>query len=525
MASPQSPAASTDSLDNGPPSLEQLVSHFVSAKRSLASIHQVWRANEVVTQARQLLEVDAVLTSKIAFLRRGLDEQTKTLRTLRYGVDLVGVEGHDEFKELLANLDESSQHLHNTLQFLKETPIHSTLQPPGTPQKYLFDFIDSSSVDDLEASLRACIDRTNEADSSLAETIDAFGASLARLDDALDACPPPPEPSPSPLPSSFRQLEAHATETASLLQSLVRHYDLCVTALKHTEGGNEAATRATSDESPLPSSNDLPHDLDPNLHVNLDQLDLDVASLRPDAPPPPPMTETERADMLAVLANDAAEVDDVVAEIRDRVSDMEALAAEMAGHIEGLQVSYTAHLQAFRVMVDVGKEVPEHLVGCRTFQARWGEEKTKIEEGMLALEGLREFYDGFLDAYDGLLVEVDRRRSVRIKMEVIAREALQKIERLYEDDLAARNTFHITQGEHLPSDIWPGLVDPPPRYEIMVSSNRDLAPSAPETGEQQHGKRDADVEEIKRRIRDISIPALPDDVVDAAVRRMEKRRA
>lgn len=144
------------------------------------------------------------------------------------------------------------------------------------------------------------------------------------------------------------------------------------------------------------------------------------------------MTEAERADMLAVLANDAAEVDDVVAEIRDRVSDMEALAAEMAGHIEGLQVSYTAHLQAFRVMVDVGKEVPEHLVGCRTFQARWGEEKTKIEEGMLALEGLREFYDGFLDAYDGLLVEVDRRRSVRIKMEVIAREALQKIERLYE---------------------------------------------------------------------------------------------
>ncbi|KAH7062232.1 autophagy-related protein 17 [Macrophomina phaseolina] len=488
MASPQSLAASTGSLDNGPPSLEQLVSHFVNAKRSLASIHHVWRANEIVTQARQLLEVDAVLTSKIAFLSRGLDEQTKTLRTLRYGVDLVGVEGHDEFKELLASLDETSQHLHNTLQLLKETPIHSTLQPPGTPQKYLFDFIDSSSVDDLEASLRACIDRTNEADSALAETIDAFGASLVRLDDALDACPPPPDPDPSLLPPSFRQLEGHATETASLLQSLVRHYDLCVTALKHTEGGNEAATRATSDE--------------------------------PDAPPPPPMTEAERADMLAVLANDAAEVDDVVAEIRDRVSDMEGLAAEMAGHIECLQASYTAHLQAYRVMIDVGKEVPEHLAGCRTFQARWGEEKAKIEKGMLALEGLREFYDGFLDAYDGLLVEVDRRRQVRIKMELIAREALRKIDRLYEDDLAARNTFHITQGEHLPSDIWPGLVDPPPRYEIVVSSNRDLAPSTAETGEQ-----DTVIEDIERRIRDISIPALPDEIVDAAVRRMERRRA
>lgn len=315
---------------------------------------------------------------------------------------------------------------------LKNTPIHGTLQPPGTPQKYLFDFIDSSSVDDLEASLRACIDRTNEADSALAETIEGFGASLARLDDALDSCPPAPDSSPSPLPSSFHQLEGHATETAGLLQSLVRHYDVCVTALKHTEGGNEAATRATFEESPLPSATDLPHDLDPNLHVNLDQLDIDVASLRPDAPPPPPMTEAERADMLAVLANDAAEVDDVVAEIRDRVSDMEGLAGDMAGHIEALQTSYSGHLNAFRVMVDVGKEVPEHLASCRTFQARWGDEKTKIEEGMLALEGLREFYDGFLDAYDGLLVEVGRRRQVRIKMEVIAREALRKIERLYD---------------------------------------------------------------------------------------------
>ncbi|KAL1638739.1 Autophagy-related protein 17 [Diplodia intermedia] len=498
MASPQSPAASIGSLDNGPPSLEQLVAHFVSAKRSLASIHHVWRANEVVTQARQLLEVDAVLTSKIAFLGRGLEEQTKTLRTLRYGVDMVGVEGHDEFQEMLASLDESSHHLHNTLHLLKETPIHTTLQPPGTPQKYLFDFIDSSSVKDLEASLRGCIDRRSEADSVLTETIDAFGASLARLDDAIDTCPPPPDPSPSPLPPSFRQLEGHATETASLLQSLVRHYDLCVTALKHTEGGNEAATRAASDESPLPSSNDLPHDLDPNLHVNLDQLDIDVASLRPDAPPPPPMTEAERADMLAVLANDAAEVDDVVAEIRDRVADMEGLAAEMAGHIEALQAAYSAHLQAFRLMVDVGKEVPEYLASCRTFQARWGEEKTKIEEGVLALEGLREFYDGFLDAYDGLLVEVDRRRSVRIKMEQYARDALRKIERLYED--------------------------PPPRYELVMSADRETAPSATMTRDKQ-SRQQAEVEEMERRIRDISIPSLPDDVVDGAIRRMEERRA
>lgn len=80
------------------------------------------------------------------------------------------------------------------------------------------------------------------------------------------------------------------------------------------------------------------------------------------------------------------------------------------------------------------------------------------------------------------------------------------------------------QGEHLPSDIWPGLVDPPPRYDIVVSSDRDAAPSATMTGDKQ-SRRQAEVEEIERRIRDISIPALPDDVVEGAIRRMEERRA
>lgn len=100
MASPQSPAASAGSLDASPPSLEQLVTHFVNAKRALSSIHHVWRANEVVTQARQLLEDDAVLSSKSSFLRKAIDEQLKTLKALRYGIELVGLEGSAEFKVL-----------------------------------------------------------------------------------------------------------------------------------------------------------------------------------------------------------------------------------------------------------------------------------------------------------------------------------------------------------------------------------------------------------------------------------------
>lgn len=35
------------------------------------------------------------------------------------------------------------------------------------------------------------------------------------------------------------------------------------------------------------------------------------------------------------------------------------------------------------------------------------------------------------------------------------------------DDLAERETFKDEQGDHLPVDIWPGVLDPPVRYSII----------------------------------------------------------
>jgi autophagy-related protein 17 len=35
------------------------------------------------------------------------------------------------------------------------------------------------------------------------------------------------------------------------------------------------------------------------------------------------------------------------------------------------------------------------------------------------------------------------------------------------DDLVDRETFKEEQGDHLPVDIWPGVLDPPVRYSIV----------------------------------------------------------
>ncbi|KAF2086357.1 hypothetical protein K490DRAFT_44720 [Saccharata proteae CBS 121410] len=489
-----SPHSSTASLDHGPPTLEQLVSHFVASKRSLASMSHVVRANEVVTEARHLLELDAVLSAKNAFVRRALDDQLSSLRAIRHGVELVAVDGQVEFKGILVTLDTSSTHLQSTLKTLRETPIHASLQPNSTPQKHLFDFIDSSSVDALNASLRQCIDRTNEASSTLTDTLNAFDDALSSIVDALAEWPSAP-PTPSPLPSAFLDLELHATETASLLQSLVRHYDLCVTALKHTEGGPTAAASATASANAVSDLPDLPSDL---AGIPVETLNPEDDNDDANMPPPEPMSAAEKVEMLAVLVNDAAEVEEAVAEIRDRVADMEAQLDSMVAHVDALRGEHAALRRAVKAVKDVGhRQVPGWIAGCREFQLRWDEERARIEEGMLALEGLGEFYEGFLDAYDGLLVEVGRRRRVREKMEQVAREAARKIEKLHDDDFAARASFRAAQGEHLPLDIWPGLQDPPVRYDI-VALDRD----------EERG----------------SVPDLPREVVEEAMQRIAARR-
>jgi autophagy-related protein 17 len=106
MASPGSPASSGGSKsyrDPDPypppaPGLEDLVSHFVAAKRALNIQTALWRANDMVTAARELLEENAILSAKNVSVRNIVDEQTDSLEAARRGMHLVQAEVQTEFE-------------------------------------------------------------------------------------------------------------------------------------------------------------------------------------------------------------------------------------------------------------------------------------------------------------------------------------------------------------------------------------------------------------------------------------------
>ncbi|MCJ1244496.1 autophagy protein 17 [Trapelia coarctata] len=445
-------ASSTSSLppeqhdSASPPSLELLVAHLLAAKRSLSCVEQVYRANDLVIQTRQALEDQTKLIARTVFLHNGSHAQVQLLGHVLSHIRNIAREGESDFKSVLQVLDLSESRLRQTLQQLRATVIEPSLRPVDEPSKSLVDFVDESGVEGLLGTIKESIDATVAARQTFKKSNKSFEDEIAHVRSLLE-----PEDGQrgngelssglrSPIPDILQGMEEHAQEMADNLESLVKHFDVCVTAIKHTEGGGAAAQNIATD---------LPEGVSLGL-TNEDE----------------PLSEEERMEMLAVLEKDASEVEEVVIEIKDRSTEMEAYFERSVAHSDLLSESHAREIAAYKLLEEVGAKLPTYILQSQIFLAKWEDEKVKIEERMEELETVRDFYDGFLRAYDKLIIEIGRRKTMETKVAKVAQEAMAKIDRLYAEDVADRDSFRQEQGDFLPVDIWPGLMLPPKRYKV-----------------------------------------------------------
>ena len=484
-ASPSPPTSPQQaSTYRGEPSLERLVLHFVAAKKSLTATQHVYRATELATSSRALIEEIAALNAKNSYARRGVDEQLETLREIRAAVSDAGENAGDEFTQTIASLDVANDRLQSTLASLRKVIIDRSLQKPKaieedqyqsqylrresptnsdetSKQKTLYDFVDEANHEDLLASLRTLIDTFNDSRADLDDNIARFDDSIARIASATqnldegdtDSSNPPSkitpydEP-PLSIPALFHDMESHAAEMAVLLQSLISHYDLCVSALKHTEGGGEAAREAVQASE---------------LTKNAQGVE---ESLYAAAAVPDPMDAAERAEMLRVLENDAAEVEDVVGELRERGGEIEGLYGQLSTRAESARKTMRGLRRAVEGMHAVKDALPVYLDAVAGFKEGWSNLRAAMAGKTQELVGLCGFYEQFWSGYKKLLREVDRRAAVEAQMARVAEKARRDLEKLYEADREAREEFVDEVGGFLPGDIWPGLADRGIRWEV-----------------------------------------------------------
>jgi autophagy-related protein 17 len=452
-------ASPSASLQNPKPRLETLIAHLLASKRSLSSIHQVHRATTILSKARSDLESTAILAARTTFLQRSLASQLKILRGVQFELENVVRNGQAEFASILKELDEAGKRLEQTIHRLKSTKIEpgfratnptrsgtSESETKTESKESLYDFVDAAPVEDLKDSLKASIAEVQQAKREMEQSLQDFEEDLQAVNSALGGKTAVSSSSsstfqPPSIPAILKALENHAREAAASLESLVKHFDLCVTAIQHTEGGGAAVAK--------------------NLEVGELPEGVNVEGFRA---PTHPITEDERKEMMAVLDNDAAEVEEVVIEIQDRISQMEAQLDQVLLWKERKESENEEVIATIKLLGQVSTRLSGYIQQSQAFVARWGEEKLKIEQGMAGLEDLRDVYRNFLRAYDGLIVEVARRKAARNQMEKVVRETHTKLQLLYEDDIEEREAFRIDQGEYLPMDIWPGLSDPPAQY-------------------------------------------------------------
>lgn len=497
---PTSPQAA--STYHGEPDLERLVSHFVAAKKSLTATQHVYRATELAATSRALIEEIAILNAKNSYARRGVDEQLETLRSIRSAVVDAGEGAGDEFQQTIAKLDVANDRLQATLGSLRKVVINRSLQKPKKlseqaneyqsqflrdenaadddddddgQEKTLYDFVDEANHEDLLGSLRSLIDTFNDARGDLDDNVTRFDDSITSIHEAVQGdaygSNPPSKPTPYdepplPIPTLFHDMESHAAEMATLLQSLVSHYDLCVSALKHTEGGGEAAREAVQAAEFAKNA--------PGAEESLYGATV-----------PEPMDEGERTEMLRVLENDAVEVEDVVGEIRERGGEMEGLYEQLSQKAEGARKTMRGLRRAMEVMHAVKDALPVYLDAVAGFKESWTNIQAAIQGKTQELVGLCGFYEQFWSGYKKLLREVDRRAAVEAQMAKVAEKARRDLEKLYEADREAREEFVDEVGGFLPGDLWPGLAERGSRWEVReIAADGDGG-----GGEYDHGRR------------------------------------
>ncbi|KKY15537.1 putative kinase activator [Phaeomoniella chlamydospora] len=460
------------------PSLDVLVGHLLASKRSLSAVGHLHRASTIISEARSTLERTAVTSARSAFLRRSLTSQIRILETVQSQLASLAWQGQSDFRLVVTELDEANAQLESAVNGLRNTVVDQAFRPHEQVTKTLVDFVDEKPVEEIRENLRNGIEGLDNAINVLTEENTAFENELSSIKDALanstygkgeDSVESFNLKNP-PLTAIIHDMEDHAKEMAVSIESLVKHFDLCVTAIRHTEGGGAAAHNMIT--------GDLPEGLDMENHV----LNIPTHSISPE----------EHIEMLTVLNNDASEVDDVVTEVQDRISEMELQLDQILTHRDRTLRTSSAISTSFHRLEALATKLPHYTSQANRFRTTWADHEMQINDSLNSLSDLRDVYTHFISAYFGLIVEVDRRKRFNQHMNSIVREAQTQLQSLYEDDLAEREAFRHDQGDYLPSDIWPGLADPPARWVIeKVEGEENTIPGLPKDK----------VEDAKRRVR------------------------
>lgn len=450
--------------------VDTLVNHLLAAKRSLSTISVVFRANELATNARNEHEDAAILAAQSRFLRRSILDQTAILARLRRSLQATYNWGTNDFKSLIHTMDEVDGSLGAMMSVLRAKKVQSSLRPPGEEPKTLLDFVDEESVHKLRDAMKKSIEELQGVQQSFDGDLLRLDTDIRNLKTIISEASISPSGADSsnkpqvPMTERLDNLISYSAHMASNLASLTNHFDLCVTAIRTTEGAAALARRKAA-ETTQPQGPD-----GVSISGVIAEQESNVSDLEP-------KTARDRAEMLKVVVQDAGEVDDVVGEIHEGLRMMEQEYGDFQEQVAQTKQAYEGMMQAYIALGEIGERLTDYLAAEEDFKQRWEMEKEVVFSHLKEMHELKEFYGRYSGAYDGLVLEVERRRNVNERVEAIWRKAQENVNKIMETDQSARDTFYTDVGEYLPTDLWDDMQGPAIKWKVIRERADDAAKS------------------------------------------------
>lgn len=245
----------------------------------------------------------------------------------------------------------------------------------------------------------------------------------------------------------------HSSNMAQLLASLTNHFDMCVTAIRTTEGAAAVARRKAADA-------DNEGEGAVSISGVIAEQESNLSALEP-------KTAADRAEMLKVVVQDAAEVGDVVQEMQDRLAAMDAEAEQVRAQTQRARTLHAATLDTCTALNEVGDRLAAYTAAADDFRQRWELEKTAVHDRLREMGDLTAFYERYAGAYDSLVLEVERRRAVEERVAATWRKAHEAVDKMMRADREAREAFRNDVGEFLPTDLWEDMQGPARTYKVV----------------------------------------------------------
>ncbi|EPE10452.1 kinase activator [Ophiostoma piceae UAMH 11346] len=490
--------------------VETLVEHLLAARRALGTIGQVLRGNELATEARALHTDAMVDAAECEFVRAGIREQVEVMVQIRRGMSRAYETGRRDFKTLIRTLDAANGQLEHTMEILRATTVATVFRPAGEEPRNLLDFVDEAGVEALQNAIKQSIAELQATQTSFDGDLLRFDTDLRTLNKAMASAPAPPPALvdavltddqldqldqldtaslPNPVPELLASLTQRSHTMAENLASLTRHFDLCVTAVRTTEGGLALARwKAANSVGGSPNNSGVGGEGNEQDPVSISGViaKQEATEAGDGTHDLDPISAQERAEMMQIVLQDAAEVDAVVADIAAELHEAEEEFAAVYAHAKETEAAHDATTAAFRVVEDIGTRLPSYAAAEGEFVARWENERAVVAERLADMDELRAFYEGYANAYDTLILEAERRRTVEARIQTIWRKARDAVERLVDADQAERANFRQEVGEFLPTDLWLDM-DRPPKGVELFASLIEQAPSKVATGKTMEG--------------------------------------